>query len=571
MKKLVIFALLLSVSTAAIAGGYSDKVKKIKSPKGTTLTGVVYCGDEPLAGVSVTDGREIVRTDKNGIYRIASTKPYGLVYISAPSGFAPTCEDGIMPQFWASTTTPAKKCERHDFELKKVDDKQFSIIFCSDSHFCNDSKRNDLHFFKTDHMAAVNKAFADAKEHPVYTVCLGDVTWDRFWFETGFDLPQVPKLLSECNYPTPVYAIMGNHDNDPSVPCGENTDFIAENKWRETFGPTFYSVNIGDTHFVMLDNIVYKNTPSKPNAKKYAGVVGTRNYDAYIVPSQLEWLKKDLASVDKSTPIVICMHAPLRLRDANGEIYRGLKKGEGEKLIDAVKDFDCVRIFSGHKHQSHFFEIDDRPNITETSVPSLAGELWSTGNRIGRNICDDGTEAGLLLCKFDGKTMTGKTFYGHRDGNMPMRLYDMNSVRCHYADSKDSAMLKHARELLPNQKDYSDAQYENYVYINCWACDAGTTIEASEDGKPLTIEQVKDCDPWAAIAIIAPGMKKRKKIEKRSNCVSLVDHMYRVKTESATTPVTVAVKTPFGETYTQTLERPAEFPNFIARSAATRQ
>ena len=70
MKKLVIFALLLSVSTAAIAGVYGDKVKKIKSPKGTTLTGVVYCGDEPLAGVSVTDGREIVKTDNNGIYRI---------------------------------------------------------------------------------------------------------------------------------------------------------------------------------------------------------------------------------------------------------------------------------------------------------------------------------------------------------------------------------------------------------------------------------------------------------------------------------------------------------------------
>lgn len=57
-------------------------------------------------------------------------------------------------------------------------------------------------------------------------------------------------------------------------------------------------------------------------------------------------------------------------------------------------------------------------------------------------------------------------------------------------------------------------------------------------------------------------MKKRKKIEKRSNRVSLIDHMYRVKTESATSPVTVTVKTPFGETYTQTLERPAEFPNF---------
>lgn len=561
MKKLVIFALLLSVSTAAIAGGYGDKVKKIKSPKGTTLTGVVYCGDEPLAGVSVTDGREIVKTDKNGVYRIASTKPYGLVYISAPSGFAPTCdEDGIMPQFWASTAAPAKKCERHDFELKKVDDKQFSIIFCSDSHFCNDPKRNDLHFFKTDHMAAVNKAFADAKGHPVYTVCLGDITWDRFWFATGFDLPQVPKLLSECNYPTPVFTIMGNHDNDPTIPAGENTDLLAENKYREVFGPTFYSMNIGDTHFVMLDDIVYKNE-LKEGMKLAPGVVGSRNYDCYVSPAQLEWLKKDLASIDKATPLVICMHAPFLARNAKGNVVRGFKKGENENLTNIIKDFDCVRIFSGHKHQSHFFEVKGYQNITETNIPATCGELWDTGNRIGRNICDDGADAGLLLCSFDGKDITNKTFYGHRD-NMPVRMYDMNSVRGYYTDGKDSAILSHARELLPNQTNYTDAQFENYVYINCWMCDKGTIIEVTEDGKPLIVEPIKNSDPFASIAIIAPNMRNKKKLDKHMNTDSLIDHLFRVKTESATTPVTVTVKTPFGKTYTQTLERPAEFPNF---------
>ena len=560
MKRLIVFVVMLSVSLASYANGYGDKIKKIKSPKGTTLTGVVYCGNAPLEGVAVTDGREIVRTDKDGVYRIASEKPYGLVYISAPSGFVPMCENGIKPLFWASTTTPAKKCERHDFELKKVDDKRFSIIFCSDSHFCNDPQRKDLHYFKTDHMQTVNKALADAKDHPVYTVCLGDITWDRFWFETGFDLSQASKLLSDCNYPTPVFTIMGNHDNDPSIPAGENTDLLAENKYREVFGPTFYSMNIGDTHFVMLDDIVYKNE-RKEGAKLVPGVVGSRNYDSYIVQEQLEWLKKDLASIDKSTPIIVCMHAPLFARNAKGEISRGFKKGENEKLIEIIKNFDCVRIFSGHKHQSHFFEVKGRPNITETNVPAICGELWTTGSRIGRNLCDDGTDAGLLLCTFDGKDVTGKTFYGHRD-NIPVRMYDMNSVRRHYAESSDREILNHAQGLLPNQTDYADAQYENYVYINCWACDKGTVIEASEDGKPLNVEHVKSSDPLATVAIIAPNMKNRKKTDKRMNVDSIVDHIYRVKTESATTPVTVTVKTPFGETYTQTLERPAAFPTY---------
>jgi len=560
MKRLIVITVLLSVSLASFADGYCDKVKKIKCPKGTTLTGAVYCGDEPVEGVAVTDGRNIVMTDENGIYRMASTKPYGLIYISTPSGFAPICRDGIMPQFWASTTASAEKCERHDFALEKINDKRFSVIFCSDLHLCNDSKRNDLHYFKTDHMPAVNKAVASAKGHPVYTICLGDITWDRFWFATGFDLPKVPELLAECDYPTPVYAIMGNHDNDPTIPAGENTDFIAENKWREVFGPTFYSMNIGGTHFVMLDDIVYKNE-RKENMKQAAGVVGSRNYDCYVSQAQLEWLKTDLALIDKSTPLVVCIHAPLLVRNAEGEVVRSLKKGEDEKLIDVLKDFDCVRIFSGHKHQSHFFEVAGYPNITETNVPAVCGELWSAGSRTGRNICDDGADAGLLLCTFDGKKLTDKSFYGHRD-DMPIRMYDMNSVRRSYTAGKDGALLKHARELLPNQTDYTDARFENFVYINCWMCDAGTTVEATENGKPLEVEQVKNSDPLAAVAIIAPSMRNRNKTDKRFNIDSFVDHMYRVKTESATSPVTVTVKTPFGTTYTQTLERPAEFPNF---------
>ena len=57
-------------------------------------------------------------------------------------------------------------------------------------------------------------------------------------------------------------------------------------------------------------------------------------------------------------------------------------------------------------------------------------------------------------------------------------------------------------------------------------------------------------------------MKKKHKTNKRNNILSIVEHTYRVKTEASDTPVTVTVTTPYGTQYTQTLERPAAFPEF---------
>ncbi len=559
-KRLLFTFALLAITVSAQAA-LGDQIKKIKCGKGITLTGVVYCDDKPVEGVAVTDGVEIVRTDKDGIYRLASQKPYGLVYISTPSGYEPTTDRNIIPQFWAKTTVAPKKRERHDFALKKVDDSRFSIIMSTDSHFCNDTKRGDLAYFSEHYMPVVRQAFDKVKSTPVYTIMLGDLTWDQYWVRANFDLESVTPFLNRNDYPTQVYTIMGNHDNDPSVPAGENTDFLAENRYRGVFGPTFYSMNKGGIHFVMLDNIVYKNTV-KPNEKLKPGVVGSRNYDVYINDAQLEWLRKDLASVDKSATLVICMHSPLRRLSEKGSASRAFKKGKEEAFLDILKDYKDVRIFAGHMHQSHCLKIKGYPNITEYTTPSVCGELWKTPNHTGLNFCDDGSWAGFVLCSFDSGKLTDRVYYGQDGSTNPIRMYDMNAVRRYYAESNDAPMLKHLCEVLPNQKDYSAEEYADYVYINCWYCDRGVKVEASEAGKPLQVEKVKTSDPWAAVSVLGPAMKKKHKTNKRNNILSIVEHTYRVKTEASDTPVTVTVTTPYGTQYTQTLERPAAFPAF---------
>ena len=216
----------------------------------------------PAVIVAVTDGEQIVLTDENGVYNIASTKPYGMVYITTPSGYEPVAMDSVRQSFWARTTAEPTELERHDFKLKKVDDSKLSVLFMADTHFCNDPKRNDFTHFRELMMPSINRAAVDADGYK-FAVALGDITWDRFWYATGMDIEGVPQHLANHNFPMPFYCVHGNHDYDPSVPATDNPNTNAIQRFCNVFGPTFYSMNKGGIHFVMLDDIVYKNEVKK--------------------------------------------------------------------------------------------------------------------------------------------------------------------------------------------------------------------------------------------------------------------------------------------------------------------
>ena len=63
---------------------------------------------------------------------------------------------------------------------------------------------------------------------------------------------------------------------------------------------------------MVLDNeeIVEKSTFAEPD--------GECVYKNKVRKAELEWLAKDLALVDKSTPVVLAMHAPLACSPGHG-------------------------------------------------------------------------------------------------------------------------------------------------------------------------------------------------------------------------------------------------------------
>src|ERR1700753_1955219 len=62
---------------------------------------------------------------------------------------------------------------------------------------------------------------------------------------------------------------------------------------------------------------------------------------------QRDWLKKDLAGVSTSTPIVVFAHVPL------WEVYAkwGWGTTDGAQALDMLKKFGSVTVLNGHIHQ----------------------------------------------------------------------------------------------------------------------------------------------------------------------------------------------------------------------------
>lgn len=568
MKRLLtgIIAIAFAAS-AAFAAPYAKGVK-IKKQKGITLCGVVSTDSGPVADVAVTDGETVVYTDSKGVYQFNSSKPNGLVYISTPSGYRPQMHDTIICGYWQKTTATAEKWERHDFLLEKEDQQKTTLLITTDTHICNHPKRKDLEYYQSMFMPKFLEARDKARSagNAVYSMNLGDITWDRFWYSTGQDIPATLKYMVQSGHDVPWLPVMGNHDNDPAVPAGPDTDFQAAHCFRDTFGPTYYSVNLGSYHIIVLDNIFYKNEKTK-GMKTAQGVWGSRNYDVRVTKAQVEWLKKDLERIPLSTPLIVCAHGPiLRCRSAHGEVISGIDRFEENRMLLELLKERNVTIFTGHMHQSHNFLDPRYPNAREFNLPAVAGELWKVPvkSKGKRNFGDDGADAGFVAVTLKGTEMQ-KEHWNETKGKSQFKGYDTNSLREFFAQNQN---VRHLLEIPVKEKgetienaftDFSKPEWENKLLINVWCYMEGTKVEAKlEDGTKLKVERKPVSDPWAIRTLFAPDYAKKQTMTAHGNCLALCENMYVVDCPDATSTVIVKVKNPDGTSQKKTYKRPAK-------------
>ena len=123
--------------------------------------------------------------------------------------------------------------------------------------------------------------------------------------------------------------------------------------WRELFGPEQYSFDHKGVHFVTIMSVQEKDfwterkmTPEE-RMQTVAGLDNGVQSRFEVGPEGREWLKNDLAKVDKATPVVVFSHSPLYKYYRNWNFWTD----DAEDVQAILQPFQTVTVIHGHTHQ----------------------------------------------------------------------------------------------------------------------------------------------------------------------------------------------------------------------------
>lgn len=513
---------------------------------GMTVKGVVYCDGEGVPGVVVSDGYEVTVTDGDGVYYLPSAKENGYVFISVPGNYEVNTS-GQLPQFFQTLSSTANLVEQKNFSLIKTDNSNHVVLALADWHLA--SRNNDLSQFTNKVLPDINSTIASyqAEGKKVYGLTLGDLTWDLYWYSNSFGIKDYLQYMNQVD--CPVFNTIGNHDNDPYV----TNDWLSELMYRMYLGPTYYSFNLGQVHYVVLDDIAWINTGGAD------GLVGSRNYDGKLTQNQLDWLAKDLATItDKNTPVVVGIHIPVFRRpdlDAAGNPEDAQFNLENSaELKNLLSGFKQVHILSGHTH-SNYTNVSD--NLVEHTTGAICGTWWWTNKTgySGNHLSKDGSPAGYGVYEVVG---TEIEWYFKGAGfakDYQFRAYDLNTVQISAAEfapnATEAAMAQYAGT-------YATSSNSNEILLHIWGYDPQWAVEMTENGTALNVTRVTAKDPLHIISYEA--FRLNDGAEPTSSFITgATPNLFKATAASPSSTIQIKVTDRFGKVYAETMERPKVF------------
>lgn len=527
---------------------YINIVDKIdfEPSAGTTVFGLVSSEEGPVANVVVSDGTEVTVTDDKGIYELKSAKKWGYVFISVPSGYEVAAE-GVFPQFYQTLKGAADVVEQKDFKLTKVDGQdRYKLFLLGDMHLAN--RTNDAAQF-TQFTTDLNAYMAQHSGQKMYALTLGDMTWDLYWYKNNYALPQYRETINSQVKNLQIYHTMGNHDNDFMT----TSDYDAAVKYVDCIGPTFYSFNIGQVHYVVMDNI---------DCSAYDGT-DSRNYVKKLSNEQLKWLAKDLAYVDKSTPLIVAMHAQIYKPTSTGFAFDH-DSANTEALLAALDGYE-VHFVTGHTHKVYNITPDDDVvkgrDIHEHNSGAICASWWWSGNLTpGVHVSIDGAPGGYAIWDIDGTDFAWLYKSTGWPEEYQFRSYDLNNV----SFSMDDVPNIPSNVLIQlAYKKYVNAYPENSdneVLIKIWNWNSNWELSVvDERGKTLEYTPVWAYDPLHIAALSVPRFNNSGITSTPSFVTESATNFFKVKADDADVDLTITVKDEFGHTWTEEMQRPKAF------------
>jgi 3',5'-cyclic AMP phosphodiesterase CpdA len=123
--------------------------------------------------------------------------------------------------------------------------------------------------------------------------------------------------------------------------------------FKELFGDTYYRFDHKGVHFMALDNVSDRGTT--------------------LGAEQLDWMKAELAKLDRKAPLVVLAHRPLFPLVPKWDWHTR----DGAQALELLMPHENVTVFYGHIHQEHHFNT---AHIAHHSAKSLMFPLPAPGS-----------------------------------------------------------------------------------------------------------------------------------------------------------------------------------------------
>ena len=332
--------------------------------------------DEPgLAQVAVSDGREVVLTDRQGEYRIeVANAPF--VFVVLPRGYR-----ALAHEFYRDLAKPgAKDFALVDWPETRPDDVRFVQI--TDTHV--GGKGTTLPGFIED-VEEINAL----SPRPAFVIATGDLV------DTGTKTEQFDDYVEGTGrFQLPLFNLPGNHD-------------IREGQmehYHRYLGPDYYSFNAGNCHFVLLNAMRMRE------------------------PAVQQWIRRDLAAAPLGARVVFAMHTlpteeNLKLFASHGAkaVLSGHWHGHRVREARGIVDLNTPTLqFGGIDRFPRGFrivrisgsgDVDNEVRLggfrEHAVVVAPAGRVEVTGDRVRIivNAYDSRAEVAAVACDTGGQTI----------------------------------------------------------------------------------------------------------------------------------------------------------------------
>lgn len=462
---------------------------------GKNLAGRVTVDGLPREGVVVSDGVNVELTDSKGEYQMYTTSQH--VFVSVPEDCEVPVLDGMPRIYKVLDFTNDAKIQR-DFRLVSSPKKnEWTLMAIADPQLGGDDDVKDFSEFVLPDYVEFGKPISSSN----YGIALGDLIWNRPELFSTYKA-----LMSRSGVTT--FNVIGNHDHNESV----KDDHGSEADFRNALGPTYYSLNIGDSHIVVLDDVLYR------------GETGRNDYDGTITRAQLDWLEKDLSHVSREKSLIVALHIPTARWNKSDNLTNT------QELYDRIKDFSNVYILSGHAHNQSTVRISD--NMIEYNFPAAMGAYWYP-------LCSDGTPRGYGILKFKGNELAGYHYKSAGfDSSYQMKMYA----------PEDAVLYK------PTAKPGDPF---DQILVNIFAWYPAWKVEAQEDGGKWTeLGNVTGMDPDVRKSLVYNEKDDKWYLPSNHNGAqaATTNHLFLYKPSASWKSVTVRATDPFGNVYTSSLE-----------------